>query len=294
MEKGPFHAAKYYEYAADLREYGHDVRLNIYCQMDKVGNHKMELIDVGKMSRSEIFHEVVRIFEVDPRTLSVMRIDFAVDIPDIPLQWFRETVRVEHKRFRSAVTGDPFYSEMGNGDIQTLYFGKRPNLIRIYDKRAQYEVEFRNAIRKLDKDIEPPSFEKIMGFSKPVSKLTRVERQIGGRIPAEVQTLGHVCAERFEYRPFERLKIIDHATLPERYSSEKFETYCTGMHLRSIAENDGMQALNTFLVKYSNGNAVWARRKYAAFLPGASPMSGLNSATLQARFAHSLASQMGH
>ena len=74
---------------------------------------------------------------------------FAVNVPNLPLRWFRETLRVDHKRYRAAVTGQPFYSEMGNGDIQTLYFGKRPNLIRIYDKQAEYRHQYRLLVRTL-------------------------------------------------------------------------------------------------------------------------------------------------
>jgi len=292
MERGPFRTAKHYEYAGDLREYGLNVRLNLYCQMDKVGNHKLELIDVGTMKRSDIFREVVSIFDVDPRTLGIMRIDLAVDVPNVPVQWFRETVQAQRKRFRSAVTGDRFYAEMGTGGIQTLYFGKRPNVIRIYDKRAEYMAQYRNAIRKLGKGFESPSFESVMGFSYPDSNLTRVERQFGARIPSELATLGNVCAEGFECKPFANLKIIDHATLPEPNSNVSFETHCTGMYLRSIAENDGMQALQTFISKHSKGNVAWARKKYRSYLPSATLESGLTSATLQARFAESLARQM--
>jgi hypothetical protein len=149
LEKGPFHPSKYYEYVGDLREYGFSVRLNLYCQMDKAGNHKIEMIDVGQMNRTRIIREVQEIFDVDALSLPVMRVDFAVDVPDLPLQWFRETVRIEHKRFRAAVTGEPFYSEMGKGVIQTLYFGKRPNVIRIYDKLAEIQRSVSNASSKV-------------------------------------------------------------------------------------------------------------------------------------------------
>ena len=101
-----------------------------------------------------------------------------MNVPNLPLRWFRETLRVDHKRYRAAVTGQPFYSEMGNGDIQTLYFGKRPNLIRIYDKQAEYRHQYRLLVRTLGKSIEPPLFESVYGFSNPDSILTRVERQI--------------------------------------------------------------------------------------------------------------------
>jgi len=292
MERGPFYPSKYYEYAGDLREYGFGCRLSLYCRMDKTGNHKIEMIDVGQMSGSQIIHEVEQIFEVDARALAVMRVDWAVDVPDLPVQWFRETVQVQHKRFRSAVTGEPFYSEMGKADIQTLYFGKRPNLIRIYDKQAEYREQYRTLIRKLGKDIEPPSFESVFGDSNKDSILTRVERQIGARVPAEIGTLRQIIESGFEYKPFSSLKIIDHAITPEVDSNVSFETRCTGLYLRSIAENDGMQAANSFISKHSNGNASRVREKYRSFLPSASTTRGITGDQLQARFEQSMRRQM--
>lgn len=230
LKNGPFHPSKYYEYSGDLREYGFNVRLNLYCQMDKAGNHKVELIDVAQMRRTQILQEIGQIFDINALSLPVMRVDFAVDVPDLPLQWFRETVRVEHKRFRAAVTGQPFYSEMGKGSIQTLYFGKRPNLIRIYDKQAEYQDQYRTLIRKLGKDVA----------SNRDSVLTRVERQMGGRIPPEVATLRQVIGSGFTFKPFSRLKIIDHPATPELDSHVSFETRCTGLYLRSVAQSDGM------------------------------------------------------
>jgi hypothetical protein len=228
-----------------------------------------------------------------------MRIDFAVDILNVALQWFRETVRVENKRFRAAVTGERFYSEMGTGEIQTLYFGKRPNVIRIYDKQAEYKKQYRDLLRSLQRGGEhsnvmanlPPTFESIF-HSNPDSIVTRVERQIGGRIPEVIATLGQVIEPGFEYRPFTKLKILDHAATPELDANLPFETRCTGLHLRSIAVNDGMQALNAFLSKYSNGNTAWARRKYQAFLPSASSPMGLTEAAIQSRFALSMDRQL--
>jgi hypothetical protein len=292
LERGPFHPSKYYEYAGDLREYSFSVRLNLFCQMDKAGNHKLELIDVGKMLRSEIVREVERVFEVNALTLAVMRADWAVDLPDLPVQWFRETVQVQHKRFRSAVTGEPFYSEMGKGDIQTLYFGKRPNLIRIYDKQAEYREQYRTLVRRLGKDVEPPSFESVFGVSDPTSILTRVERQIGVRIPAEVGTLGRIVKSGFEFKPFAKLKIIDHAPAPNIDSGTSFETRCTGLFLQHLAQTEGMQAANAFISKHSNGNASWVRKKYQPFLASASQGAGITEAELQARFEQSMRRQM--
>jgi hypothetical protein len=292
LKNGPFHPSKYYEYSGDLREYGFNVRLNLYCQMDKAGNHKVELIDVAQMRRTQILQEIGQLFDINALSLPVMRVDFAVDVPDLPLQWFRDTVRVEHKRFRAAVTGQPFYSEMGKGCIQTLYFGKRPNLIRIYDKQAEYQDQYRTLVRKLGKDVEPPSFESVFGLSNRDSVLTRVERQMGGRIPPEVATLRQVIESGFAFKPFSRLKIIDHPPTPELDSHVSFETRCTGLYLQSIAQSDGMQAANSFISKYSNGNASWVRKKYEFFLASASRTTGITEAELQRRFEESLARQM--
>ena len=270
MEKGPFRTAKFYEYAGDLREYGHRVRLNLFCQMDKTGNHKLELIDVGEMSRANILREIGEIFAVDFRSLGVMRIDFAVDVAGLPIQWFRETVRAEHKRFRAAVTGEPFYSEMGSQGIQTLYFGKRPNVIRIYDKIAEYRHQYRTMIRSLEKGFEP-AFESVFPTVREGSILTRVERQIGGRIPTDIDTLGKLFEPGFRYEPFAKLKIIDHPPMPLYDSNYSFETLCTGLYLRGLAQQEGLQAMREFASKHSKGNAGWVMKKYGSFLPSATP-----------------------
>jgi hypothetical protein len=206
QEKGPFHATRGYEFTGDLRGYGFNARLNLLCRGDSnVGNHKLELIDVGKMSRPQILQEIAGIFDVDAYSLEVMRADYAVDLTHLPVQWFRESVRVEHKRHRAAVMGERYYSEKGTGDIQTLYFGKRPNTIRIYDKLAEYMHRYRTMVRYLGKDVELPSFESLYGISNQGSILTRVERQIGGRIPAEIGTLRQVIDSGSGFRPFSKV-----------------------------------------------------------------------------------------
>lgn len=292
LDRGPFHPSKHYEYAGDLREYGFSIRLNLYCRMDKANNHKLELIDVGTMSRTQIVREVQQVFEIDARTLSIMRIDFAVDVPQLPLQWFRETVRVQHKRFRSALTDQRFYGEIGKAEIETLYFGKRPNVIRIYDKMAEYRAQYRLLVRKLGKDVEPPPFRSVFPVQNGNTILTRVERQIGGRIPEPVGTLEHVMRSGFEFIPFSNLKIIDHSPVPDLDASLSFETRCTGLYLRTLAQGDGMQAVNAFISKHSRGNGAWVRKKYAQFLATESNPGALTEAELQRRFQESIARQM--
>jgi hypothetical protein len=288
LEKGPFRPAKFYEYAGDLRQYGHNLRLNLFCRMEKAGNHKIELIDVGTMSRSQIVREVGDVFEVSPSMLGVMRVDFAVDVPELPVQWFRETVRVEHKRFRSAVTGERFYSEMGTGGIQTLYFGKRPNLIRIYDKQAEYRHQYRNMVRA---GFESPFESAFPGVAED-SILTRIERQIGGRVPVEFESLGKLFKSGFECKPFSKLKIIDHPATPDIGSGLTFETLCTLRYLRRMAQEDGMHAVKEFVSKRSNGNARWVWKKYGPLLSSHASQHGITGAELQTRFEDSMRRQL--
>lgn len=92
MESSPFHAAQQYEYAADLREYGHRVRLSLYNRRDKQGNHKLEILDAGEMKRAELLDEITQIFDIETQELGIMRVDFAVDI--------------HTRRSRSMVPGD--------------------------------------------------------------------------------------------------------------------------------------------------------------------------------------------
>jgi hypothetical protein len=291
LEKGPFCTSKYYEYVGDLRPYGHNVRLNLYCQNGKTGNHKLELIDVGDLGRDGIIREIIQVFDVDPSALEVMRVDFAVDVPRLPVQWFRETVQVQHMRFRSAVTGERFYCEMGKGELQTLYFGKRPNLIRIYDKKAEYRKQFKKMVRDLGPEFDS-TFEAMFPNAAKHSILTRVERQLGGRIPVEVSTLGQIFESGYEYQPFAKLKIIDHAEPLERDENVSFETYCTGRFLRDLAECDGMQAVKEFIAKQSKGNTSWAWKKYSSFLPSATAKTGITGKTLQAHFSESMRRQL--
>lgn len=291
LEKGPFRTSKYYEYVGDLRQYGLNVRLNLYCQMDKTGNHKLELLDVGDMRRDEILREISQVFDVTPEGLEVMRVDFAVDVPGLPIDWFRQVVQVKDKRFRSAVTGERFFCEMGKGELQTLYFGKRPNLIRIYDKKAEYRQQFNKLARKLGPEFDS-TFEAMFPNAAKHSILTRVERQLGGRIPDEVSTLGKILKSGCEYQPFEKLKIINHAAPLEREQGASFETFCTGQYLREKAERDGMQAVKEFIAKQSNGNTTWAWKKYQSFLPSATAQFGITSAAIQARFADSIRRQL--
>ncbi len=290
MERGPFRGAKYYELVGDLREYGHDVRLNLFCRMQKAANHKIEVFDVGTKTLTQILAEVSGIFDVDVRGLQIMRLDLAVDVEGIPLSWFREALHVSYKRWRAGLTGDPFFGEMGDRNIQTLYFGKRPNLFRIYDKMAEYRAAYHRLKRTL-KGQEPPSFLELYGRTEDESVLTRVERQLGGRIPERISTLHDFIEHGRDFEPFDAFQFSARVAEPLK-DTLPFETRCTANFLRDLAAREGKQAVASYVKQWANGNGAWAWKKYGSYLESVETSRGLTKGDLQSLFESSLVRQL--
>src|SRR5690348_3366763 len=76
----PFRRSDHYLRVGDLRPFGYAAILHIHCIRDKLGNHKVELLDTGQMTYGGMNTEIERIFACDARRLPLMRIDLAADI----------------------------------------------------------------------------------------------------------------------------------------------------------------------------------------------------------------------
>jgi len=46
---------------------------------------------------------LVQLFQVDPWSLSLMRVDLAVDVEGVPVPWFRDHAYVNRKQFSSRI-----------------------------------------------------------------------------------------------------------------------------------------------------------------------------------------------
>src|SRR5579871_11706 len=147
--------SKFYKAVADLRPLGFDEMLHI--DQKRYGTHKVEILETGKKGMAEIQSTLEQIVDCDPGACRLGRIDLATDVRDVPLSWFRERTYVEYKQFLCAHAKlvDAEMSEMGKKVYQTLYFGKRPSCIRIYDKVAErvahYELWKKRETRKAKK-----------------------------------------------------------------------------------------------------------------------------------------------
>jgi hypothetical protein len=246
--------SKFYGAVADLRPFGFDAMLHI--EQKRYGTHKVELFETGKKGMAEIQNTLERIVDCDPGGCRLGRIDLCADVRDVQLSWFREHAFVQYKQFLCAhakIVEDE-HSELGKKVYQTLYFGKRPSCVRIYDKTserlAHFELWKRREIRAAKKswkeqggdeplllpefpDVhawlavelseiksEPLQPDLIPGTSPPEQNLlqfpvvTRVENQFGGRVPQPLQTLGEMRKNVLDFNPFARMKIVGGNAFP--------------------------------------------------------------------------------
>ncbi len=287
----PFHRSRYYEAVADLRPYGYDAMLHLWCRWGKDGNHKLELVDTGRMTYAGMVNEIERIFQTDALQREVMRVDLAADAEGIPVSWFQERIKARYKQCIARL-GYAEFMEMGKGGIQTLYYGRRPNLFRIYDKLAEYRQQYQKQFRNISADLPRPTLEEVFGVPSTISVLTRVERQIaGGKVPQGLETVADLRTAS-DFRPFDPLAIVTGGTAEPNPDEFSFQDYCTGMYLRHRAERDGMHALMHFITRYSKRNTKWALNKFRAFLPAQGEEGAVTADYLNGLFRQSMSRQL--
>jgi hypothetical protein len=260
--------AFHYTGRADLRPIGIDAILHMSCRHGDKHN-KLEILDVGKKPYSEIVQLIESVTSVDPNSFGVMRIDLTADIPDVGVPWFKSHARFRFKR-TDREHGVLKYAMIGHGQVETITTGCRPNVIRIYNKTAEYRMQFRRMLQKASNDADRIEFEKKFGV-KETYVLTRIERQCGGnRIPPEIGSFGTLVLAP-DLNPFESVEIIDSegASLPSPEGYEGLQ-YFTGIGLYTVAGERGMQEFRKLLNRKTGGNAARTMERYGAFFASGS------------------------
>ena len=113
----------------------------------------------------------------DIRKLKVSRVDLAVDIGGVPVEWFRKHCRVNYKRN----SGGYSHWEDNPNRQTTLTFGKRPDRYLVYDKVAEIKNRKNN-----------PHHVLLVRKPGPEPVITRIERECSGRaVPAELSSWAH-------------------------------------------------------------------------------------------------------
>lgn len=305
-----FHPSRFYRYRADLRdEFGIDAMLHFEYRFGEC-THKFEIIDAGKKSLPEIEHIVTLIFDVNPLELGLMRLDLAADVRDIPVSWFRENARVEFKRFSSridkAMAEELEFIGINSAASESLYAGRRPNCIRVYNKIAELWMQWHKMKRvyarfnrRMDEELKlgdetttrfrftneqrfygvrvAPTFEEFCqweGYGAD-DVITRVERQIGGdRFPEAIQKLDHL--KRLpDFNPFSAMTVPDSAASPRKMPSPEtisVRDYLAVMGLDAlIKEHGSAQSAYAFVKRYGRGNGRRILDALAQHLPQAIP-----------------------
>jgi hypothetical protein len=203
--------SKYYEFVVKPTDLG--LRAALHLKHRYNGNHKLQILNVGTMCWAEILQLVCQLY-TDPHQLEIMRLDLAVDVPDYPVGWFRTHTRV----FRKRTSGELGEYCRKSDRCETLYFGRRPNLVRIYDKLAQLGIKYADLRRSNDRiGVLTNGFDQIYGFPQSGHVLTRVERQFGGgRIPDRIRTLEKLRLNTPEFDPYSQLE-FEYLELCDQY-----------------------------------------------------------------------------
>lgn len=289
----PFRPSQHYLYARDLRRFGYEAILHIGCIRDKQGNHKLELLDTGTKSYAELHNEIEHIFDLDARCLSLMRVDLAADVRGAPVSWFVAHMRARWKQWAADIgrieSETLEYARMGRPQVQTLYFGKRPNCYRVYDKLAEYHHQYAQLTRRVSDAAELPSFEETYGYPETGIILTRLERQMGGgRVPAQIDTFAKLRASA-EFNPFDRLNFLGPGVQEPQIEEYGLIRYMAGIGLRQFAESIGIHRLRALINEHSGRHAARVLEEYREFLPAE---AGITAESLYASYQESTRRQL--
>lgn len=269
-----------YRGVVDLRPHGFSALL--YLDSRETGSNKLVMNRAGGLPYKHVLGQIGALFDGDILGLKVMRIDMAVDVVGYSVEWFRTHVAVRRRQCRGEI-GTAYRTDVRRG-VETLYFGKRPNLFRIYDKIAQLRTEGhrRNRLGALSHPVEEPWTER--------TTVTRIERQYGGnRIPEQLATLGKIQPDALGINPFEPLEFsaIGFPSIPADLGGSAF---LKARGMRALVEERGLQGAVAELNRRAGGKG---RRHLRNVLSLASNDEPIEPPNLLAMYRQSLASQLG-
>lgn len=206
--------SKHYQGSCDLRPFKLDAIAHINYRRSGPRNHKLEILHSGEKSIADIAAIIEAVFDADPMSLRNMRLDFAADLPGVPVLALHGSLRVKFKRPCNE-WGDADYEIIGGRRLEYVRQGKSPNCFRFYDKPGECIARFKAMLKRMNPDADPLTFEEVFGFPEH-TVMSRVERQAGGgRIPEELATFGQLY-KAAEYNPFTNLEIVAGSfTLPD-------------------------------------------------------------------------------
>lgn len=261
--------SKSYARVYDLRPYGLEALLHDRCRYDQ--HSKVELLSVQCMCAQEIRAQIEQMYVCEPDLLRVMRVDLFGDAFDLPVWWFRRNAWVKYKRTVAefgpqAPCADITCKWKVESGIETLYFGQRPTLFRIYDKGSTLRAAYLKQQELAPPGIDIPSFSETYGH--PAERVrTRVEHQLaGGNVPDQLCTLGLLFSNAPMYDPFSRLVLSPISDVWPTPKDGDAAGYLQSVGLSYLVREHGRVATTMTLNRLSRGNAARFMRRLDQFI----------------------------
>lgn len=323
----------HYARSGNFSEYGYPVMLHMECDISKERNHKLEILQTGEKTYQQMRDLAAAIFEGEPEAFGIMRADLTADVPGVGVQWFKENTYIASKQITTEF-GQMHtvpYKLVRSGQAETMYAGRAPNQIRIYDKvgerKARFKSERRREINAYKRELEAHelaefnelrpeefgwsgistgdshlipvpdliSFDQRFGHSTD-AVITRVERQCSGR---DLEALGlHTMwsmtqvGSAINLEPFDKVKFFAQSSADLSIGRWGLSDHMKGMYLRRYVEDFGLNEARKFMQKNLGKNFARAWKKYQPFLNVRSKVVGITSAKLQEEFLRSTAKQL--
>jgi hypothetical protein len=237
---------KIYKEKASIKPLGMNAILFRYCRFN--ATHKLSIVGVSRMTIQDVAALIVKVFDCEPWDLRLARVDFAIDLRDVAMDWIRAHVRVPHKSWKDERGFDERSKGLERG--KTLYIGSSADLFRFYDKGAHLAGRSASSTDGLGRGT-----------------LSRIERQLRrGRIPLEICTLKTLVANATSFKAFAPLTFVAGGMAELRPSDYSFREYFEGTQLRHRIEQYGLARTWQFLNE-NWGNAGRTVARLADFVP---------------------------
>ncbi|HYX49379.1 MAG TPA: hypothetical protein VE843_06525 [Ktedonobacteraceae bacterium] len=227
-----------------------------------LGHSKLQIRRVSEKPLSSIVTIISQLITVDPLAPDIMRLDVKVDVPDYPVSFFKQYISIPYKK-RNQEWATIKSKSSNPKKVETLEFGARPNLYKVYDKVAERLHSYSRYLRRAKKKgLEPQSFESLYGHP-PTKVLTRIERQFG-KVPPEVNTLVKLKNSADTWNPFHNNEFLTSAAYLVLENDLAIKDLIVVDWLRQKQAEVGLQQLKTWIRKQTGSNA---NRFFKAFLP---------------------------
>lgn len=229
---------------------------------NKKTGQKLEMIGAGGMGISEMVAAARAVYLFDPSEAEMPRIDCTADVKNVDVMWFRNYVRVRHKR-RGREEGR--LQKDNTMVCETYYAGKKPVQVRIYDKTGERIAQLKAQRRGMTPQQRHELSLGEMFFQKykyPMDQVvTRVEHQLGARRAEKyfgVKCFGEIA--QMANKPVFRNMVFPDLE-PADFSRLKREDVLIVERLLDVRDRDGLRDAMNHYKRHTAPATYWRKKR---------------------------------